>query len=92
MVQLLMKCLYLFGLAKSRTNLHMACAGASTRCAMSDVHVFGDLGNVWCVRMMESSVENSSFVNPYGVDDDVVVVDDDDGSWIGARFMVLGVL
>jgi len=41
---------------------------------------------------MESSVENSSFVNPYGVDDDVVVVDDDDGSWIGARFMVLGVL
>lgn len=68
----------------------MACAGASTRCAMRDVHVFGDLGNVWCVRMMESSVENSSFVNPYGV----VVDDDDDELLIGARlrFIVLGVL
>lgn len=49
MVQLLMKCLYFFGFAKSRTNLHMAHAGASTRCAMRDVQVFGDLGNVWCV-------------------------------------------
>lgn len=63
----------------------MVRAGASTRCAMRDVHVFGDLWNVWCVLMTGSRVENSSFVNPYGVDDD------DDGAWLGARleFMVL---
>ena len=88
MVQLLIKCLYLFGFAKSRTNLHMVRAGASTRCAMRDVHVFGDLGSVWCVLMIGSRVENSSFVNPYGV---VVVDDDDVGAWLRGRlgFMVL---
>lgn len=88
MVQLLIKCLYLFGFAKSRTNLHMVRAGASTRCAMRDVHVFGDLGSVWYVLMIGSRVENSSFVNPYGV---VVVDDDDDGAWLRGRlgFMVL---
>lgn len=88
MVQLLIKCLYLFGFAKSRTNLHMVRAGASTRCAMRDVHVFGDLGSVWYVLMIGSRVENSSFVNPYGV---VVVDDDDDGAWLRGRlgFMIL---
>lgn len=88
MVQLLIKCLYLFGFAKSRTNLHMVRAGASTRCAMRDVHVFGDLGSVWYVLMIGSRVENSSFVNPYGV---IVVDDDDDGAWLRGRlgFMIL---